>query len=155
MVHVIKSKFEGSGKEGDFAWMITQPHHARTLFIFNDNEGEFYAHFKGGQHRCSVGGGNAGIRPYQCKPHERATGIPTGSYLDTRHSKGYKALDDHVKKVLADAFSQLESLLKSGRFDSVVFSWDDKTKLGGYIFNAAQPVRDYIVEQIYAVAERN
>ena len=154
MVKVIKSKYAGSGKEGDFSWMIEQPHHERTLFIFNDNEGQFYDHFNGGNHRCSAGGGNAGIREYQCAPHERATGIPTGSYLDVRHSKGYKVFDDHVKKVLADAFTQLESLLKSGRFDAVVFSWDEKTKLGGYIFDAAQPIRDYIVENIIAIAER-
>jgi hypothetical protein len=42
MINVIKSKFSKSGQEGDFSWMINQPHHARTLFIFNDNEGEFY-----------------------------------------------------------------------------------------------------------------
>lgn len=155
MVKVIKSKFEGAGKEGDFSWMITQPQYVRTLFIFNDNEGQFYDHFNGGSHTCGKGGGNAGIRPYQCKPHERATGIPTGSYLDARHSDGYKIFDDHVKKVLADAFTQLESLLKSGRFDSLAFSWNDETKLGGHIFETAQPIRDYIVENFIAIAERN
>ncbi len=155
MVNVIKSKFDGPGKEGDFSWMIKQPHHARTLFIFNDNEREFYDHFNGGQHRCSAGGGNAGIRPFQCKPYETATGIPTGTYAQGPHYKGYSSLDDHVKKVLADAFTQLESLLKSGRFDSVAFSWNDETKLGGHIFDTAQPVRDYIVENIFAIAERN
>jgi hypothetical protein len=154
MVNVIKSKFNGANKEGDFAWMITQPHHARTLFIFNDNEGEFYAHFKGGQHRCSVGGGNAGIRPYQCDPEFRATGIPTGTYSAGPHYGGYSSLDDHVKAALTDAFTQLEALLKSGRFDSVAFSWDDETKLGGRIFETAQPVRDYIVENIIAIAAR-
>lgn len=155
MVNVIKSKFDGANKEGDFAWMIKQPHHARTLFIFNDNEGEFYAHFKGGEHRCSKGGGNAGIRPHQCAPEFRAVGIPTGTYSSGPHYGGYSSLDDHVKTVLSDAFSQLETLLKSGRFDSVAFSWDDETKLGGRIFETAQTVRDYIVEQIYAVAERH
>jgi hypothetical protein len=154
MVNVIKSKFNGANKEGDFAWMITQPHHARTLFIFNDNEGEFYDHFNGGSHTCGKGGGNAGIRPYQCKPHERATGIPTGTYDHGPHHMGYTSLDDHVKEVLPDAFTQLEALLKSGRFDSVAFSWDDETKLGGRIFETAQPVRDYIVENIIAIAAR-
>ncbi len=154
MVKVIKSKFDGANKEGDFSWMIKQPHHARTLFIFNDNEGEFYEHFNGGQHRCSAGGGNAGIRPYQCKPHETAVGIPTGTYSSGPHYMGYTSRDDQVQKALADAFTQLETLLKSGRFDSVAFSWDDKTKLGGRIFETAQPVRDYIVENIIAIAAR-
>jgi hypothetical protein len=32
--------------------------------------------------------------------------------------------------------------------------WNDETKLGGYIFKTAQPVRDYIVEQIFLTAEK-
>lgn len=154
MIEVIKSKFQGGGKEGDFAWMIKQLHHASTLFLFNDNEGEFYKHFKGGQHRCGVGGGNAGIRPYQCQSSPQAIGIPTGTYDDGPHHMGYSSLDDHVKKVLADAFQQIESFLATGRYTAIAFSWDDNTKLGGRIFNTAQPVRDYIVEQIFLTAEK-
>ena len=41
MVTVLKSHFEGAGREGDFSWMIRQPQHERTLFVFNDNEEEF------------------------------------------------------------------------------------------------------------------
>ena len=42
-VTLLPSKFAGVGKDGDFAYMITrQP---KTLFIFNDNEEEFYAHY--------------------------------------------------------------------------------------------------------------
>jgi hypothetical protein len=42
-VQVIRSKFEGSGRDGDFSYMI----HRQTdvLFVFNDNQEEFYAHF--------------------------------------------------------------------------------------------------------------
>jgi hypothetical protein len=154
MVDVIKSKFQGANKEGDFAWMIKQPHHQGTLFLFNDNEGEFYQHFNGGQHRCGAGGGNAGIRPYQCQSSPQAIGIPTGTYDSGPHYMGYTSLDDHVKKVLDDAFKQIESLLKTGRYTAIAFSWDDKTKLGGKIFETAQPVRDYIVERIFLTAEK-
>ncbi len=154
MIKVIKSSFTGANKEGDFAWMIKQPHHQGTLFLFNDNEGEFYKHFNGGQHRCGAGGGNAGIRPYQCQPSPQAIGIPTGTYDSGPHYMGYSQLDDHVRKVLADAFQQIESLLKAGRYSAIAFSWSDETKLGGKIFNTAQDVRDYIVEQIFLTAEK-
>ena len=33
-------------------------------------------------------------------------------------------------------------------------SWNDETKLGGYIFKTAQPVRDYIVDQIFLTTEK-
>lgn len=154
MITVIKSKFHGSGNEGDFSWMITQPHHQGTLFLFNDNEGEFYAHVNGGTHTCRAGGGNAAIRRYQCQPSPQAIGIPTGTYDSGIHHKGYSCLDEHVMNVLADAFQQIESLLATGRFTSLAFSWNDETKLGGYLFDTAQDVRDYIVEQILLTAEK-
>ena len=42
-VTLLKSKFTGEGKDGDFSHMI--PRQPKTLFVFNDNEEEFYAHF--------------------------------------------------------------------------------------------------------------
>ena len=154
MVSIIKSKFHGDGKEGDFSWMIKQPHHDSTFFLFNDNEGEFYKHFRGGRHTCSAGGGNAAIRPFQCLTEPRALGIPTGSYEQGPHYGGYSSLDDHVKQVLTDAFTQVESLISTRLFTSIAFSWDDNTKLGGRIFNTSQDVRDFIVEEIYRVAAK-
>lgn len=148
---MIKSVFVGGNQEGDFEWMIRQPHHERTLFLFNDNEGEFYAHYNGDAHTCTAGGGNATIRPYQCDPHRRAAGIPTGTYERGPHYKGYSSLDDQVLRAIADSMSQIESLLASGRFDAVAFSWSDQTKLGGKIFNTAQVVRDHIVDEILRV----
>lgn len=154
MVEVIKSKFHHAGQEGDFSWMIGQPQHQSVLFLFNDNEDEFYTHFNGGKHICGSGGGNAAIRPYQCLPVPRAVGIPTGTYAPGIHYKGYSVLDDHVTKVLDDAFLQLDNLLSTGRYTALAFSWDDKKKLGGKIFETAQPVRDHIVERIFLTAEK-
>ena len=57
--------------------------------------------------------------------------------------------------ILDLAFARLDELLASGRYDSVAFSWDDDTKLGGRIFNTAQPVRDHIVERILAIAAKH
>lgn len=155
MVAVIKSQYSDDDVEGDFGWMIRQPHHQRTLFIFNDNEGEFYQHFNGGAHTCSAGGGNAAIRPFQCGPEPRAAGVPTGTYESGPHYMGYSVLDDQVRRAVGDAMTQIESLLSSGRFDSIAFSWHPTKHLGGKIFETAQVVRDYIVEELLAVAERN
>ena len=155
MVTVIKSMYVNDGQEGDFSWMITQPHHARTLFIFNDNEGEFYAHFNGEQHTCSSGGGNASIRPFQCKAEPTALGVPTGTYAKGPHYMGYSSLDTQVIRAISDSIMQIDSLLATGRFDSLAFSWNDATKLGGRIFKTAQVVRDHIVEQLIAVAARH
>jgi len=151
-IRVIRSKYSGTGRDGDFDWMIRQPQYDRTLFLFNDNEGEFLAHHRGGSHTCGGGGGNAIIRPYQCRVPQRALGIPTGTYSTGIHYKGYSCLDDHVVGILDLAFARLDELLASGRHDSVAFSWDDDTKLGGKIFTTAQPVRDHIVERILTIA---
>ena len=154
MIRILKSRFVGTGQEGDFDWMIRQPQHARTLFVFNDNEREFYEHLRGGAHRCTEGGGNAVIRPWQCSAAPRAAGMPTGTYEPGIHHGGYSCLDARVRAAIGDALAQMERLLASGRFDTLAFSWDDETKLGGRIFTTAQPVPDFIVEQLLATAAR-
>lgn len=155
MIEVIKSKYTADGQPGDFSWMITQPEHARTLFLFNDNEGEFYTHLRGGPHTCSPGGGNAAIRSYQCRAEPQAAGIPTGTYDPGPHYKGYSSLDEQVLGAIGDAMSRIETLLATGRYTHLAFSWSDRTGLGGRIFDTAQDVRDHIVEQIFAVAARH
>lgn len=158
-IRIIRSTFDRNDPSTDFARAIEMPKFARTLFVFNDNEGEFYAHLShhldGHLGRCSPGGGNAAIRPLQCRETPRATGIPTGTYDAGPHHMGYSSLDEHVLKVLADAFGRLDSLLTTGDYDSLIFSWDPRTKFGGRIFDTAQVVRDHIVEQIELVAARH
>lgn len=106
-------------------------------------------------HQCTAGGGNASIRPYQCEPHWRAAGVPTGTYERGPHYMGYSTLDERVTKAVADSMSQIGRLLASGRFTSLAFSWSDETKLGGRIFNTAQVVRDHIVAGLEAVAAKH
>ena len=158
-IHVIPSKFDRHDPSTDFVQAIEMPQFARTLFVFNDNEGEFHAHrghhLDGRLGQCSPGGGNAAIRPFQCRETPRATGIPTGTYDPGPHYMGYSSLDAHVLQVLVEAFERLDALLATGNYDSLMFSWDPHRKFGGKIFNTAQVVRDQIVEQIYAVAARN
>jgi hypothetical protein len=106
-------------------------------------------------HRCSSGGGNAAIRPYQCHPHWQAAGVPTGSVRSGPHHMGYSTLDSQVTTAVGHAMSQIDKLLASGRFDTLAFSYDPITKLGGRIFETAQPVRDYIYDQLISVVAKN
>lgn len=154
-IKVFKSTFTRAHCDGDFGWMIRQPEYTRTLFLFNDNEGEFLAHHSGGPHTCDPGGGNAAIRPYQCQTPQRALGIPTGTYSAGVHYLGYSCLDAHVVSILDLAFARLDERLSTGHYDSVAFSWDEETKLGGRIFNTAQSVRNLVVERIFAAASRH
>jgi hypothetical protein len=150
-IEVRRSSFEGSGREGDFRWMIEQPQYARTLFVFNDNEQQFDEHQErlGTQHRCSAGGGNAAIRPFQCAVPPRATGIPTG-----RHG-GYRTLADG-RRAIDEAVRYLGELLATGEYDAVTFSWNAKEQsLGTGIFEVADEVKTYIVEQIVSIAAQH
>lgn len=175
MINVIKSQFVKSGIVGDFSYMIEQPEHQGTLFVFNDNEEQFLAHFLSADNPygaasmgigqltlatdadpCSSGGGNAAIRPYQCAPHRRAVGVPTGDYKPKSvHYKGYSALDAHVEQMIDFSMMQLDAMLASGRFSSLAFSYHPETKLGGRIFNTAQEVRDCIVAELLRVASKH
>lgn len=155
MIEIIRSVYQQrNGCEGDFSWMIEQPRYERALFVFNDNEGEFYRHLEGASHRCSPGGGNAAIRPFQCRPAPRAAGVPTGSY--SGHSTGYQRLDDHVRQVTTDAVTQIGRLLGTGRFDSIVISWDAESEsLGFGIFRPSLEVRNHIVDRLTEVANNH
>lgn len=147
MVHTVRSEYRGPDTVGDFRWMIEQPEYDDALFIFNDNEGQFRSHqgLMGTDHRCGAGGGNAGIRPYQCLTPPRAMGIPTGEY------GGYDYLDDATQGVIDEAITHLAALLATGRYERVVYSWDPHSQtLGTGIFEVGREVTDYIVEQIEA-----
>ena len=151
-VRVIRSSFVGPSREGDFSWMIEQPEFSSGLFVFNDNERQFYEHQRqiGTTHRCSEGGGNAAIRPYECSPVPRATGIPTGN------NGGYQSLSPETKRVIDDAVAHLDTLLATEAYDTVVYSWNQQTQtLGSGIFDVAREVLDYIVEQIDSAANRH
>jgi hypothetical protein len=106
-------------------------------------------------HTCTKGGGNAAIRPYQCHPHWQAAGMPTGSYSQGPHYMGYSSLDAQVSAAVSDAIRQISNLLATGRFDTLAFSYDPITKLGGKIFSTAQVVRDHIYDQVVAVAAKH
>jgi hypothetical protein len=147
------SVFTGPKKVGDFEWMYNQPEYARTLFVFNDNEGQFDAFIAGdrGPAGCGRGSGNGALRPLQCKTPRRVAGIPTG-----KNGKGYPALTEQVKAKIDQGISIIRELAESGNFDKVVFSegYDEvrnKPTLGTATFAPSMEVRDYIFESLMSL----
>jgi hypothetical protein len=140
-VRKAKSVFTRPGAEGDFAWMIEQPKYARSLFIFNDNESQFKAFHANQDGGLSAGGGNAIIRPFQGGANPRAAGIPTGD------GAGYLVLDAHVKGVIDQALDYIKNLLKSGRYNEIVFCTDPTGQtIGSGIYDIAPAVKNYIFQ---------
>jgi hypothetical protein len=147
---LVGSVFQGGSKPGDFSWMIEQPEYSDALFIFNDNEQEFYLHRQQhapGSDRCSPGGGNATIRPYQCRLPQRATGVPTGS-----NGVGYSQLNKHVRGVIDEALGTIADLVAGGQVATVIYSADQAGGLGTGIFKVGPDVRGYIVDGLRRVA---
>lgn len=147
-VFIIPSVFKSPGKEGDFGWMIKQEEYKDAFFIFNDNEEQFLAHHNNPEDPkgigCQPGGGNAVIRPCQCKIPPRAGGIPTGTV------SGYKRLDEKTKDLIDKAVSQILKTVIENNYKRIYFSSDSKDgkSLGTGIFKVGEEVKEYIVKKI-------
>jgi hypothetical protein len=140
------SVFTGSGKDGDFEWMIKQDEYARSLFIFNDNESQFKAFHANDKEGLYAGGGNAVIRPYQGGAHPHAAGIPTGD------GGGYQHLDAHVMGVIDEALEYIKNLLESGRYNEIVFCTDPTGQtIGSGIHDIAPAVKNYIFQGLMGI----
>lgn len=142
---VIGSIFGGGGKDGDFAWMITQDYYRDALFVFNDNEAQYKAHreqaTKLGGSGCAPGGGNAVIRPYQCQTPPRAAGIPTGP--------NYDSLAPCVKEIIDEAIATIKRIALKERYNRIIYSAANATgDLGTSIFHVGDNVKEYIVNQL-------
>ena len=143
-IKIKHSVFTEENKPGDFSWMINRPEYSRSLFVFNDNEEQFYEFFNKNI-PGNPGDGNAIIRPYQGRVPPRAIGVPTG----TLENGGYEQLIDSTKKPIDDSMQTLLRLLQTGIYDSVIISWDSKKNtLGSGVFEPEKVVKDYIVKQI-------
>jgi hypothetical protein len=140
--------FEGLSKDGDFLWMIQQSEFQDVLFVFNDNEQQFYQHrdrpYDSTSDACEAGGGNAIIRPFQCKRPQHASGIPTGP--------GYDHLTPHVQAVVDDAVEQIAEVLSREKLKRIFYnSKSDAGDLGYGIFQTGDDVRRYIVAKLRAL----
>ena len=141
------SVFTGKGKDGDFEWMIKQDEYARSLFIFNDNETQFKAFHANQPAGLSGGGGNAVIRPFQGGAHPHAAGIPTGD-----GGEGYQQLNAHVMGLIDEALDYIKNLLKSGRYNEIVFCTDSTGQtIGTGIHVVALSVKNYIFQGLMEI----
>lgn len=154
-ISIIPSVFVNPGCDGDFGWMINQDKYKDSFFIFNDNEEQFMEHKKNpGTTKgigCYEGGGNAVIRPWQCKTPPRAGGIPTGINI------GYKSLDQKtavknktVRDLIDEAITHIKNTVKENNFKRVYFSSENKDGkiLGTGIFKVGDEVKKYIIFKI-------
>lgn len=149
MVRVEGSVFAGRDRPGDFTWMIEQPEYADALFVFNDNESQFRDHrlHPPGAQACLPGGGNAAIRPYQCRIPRRAAGIPTGA------AGGYGGLTPHVASVIDEAVGVVAEVAAEEGYRRIIYSAADETgALGTGIFDVGEDVKQYIVRRLRAQA---
>lgn len=144
-MQVIGSVFSGAGKDGDFDWMITEDHYEDALFVFNDNEAQYKAHrdrptdLAGAG--CAPGGGNAIIRPYQCKTPPRAAGIPTGP--------NYDSLTPEVKQIIDEAIATIKSIAVREPYKRIIYSAANPNgDLGTSIFHVGNDVNEYIVSRL-------
>jgi len=142
---IVPSSFSGSRKSGDFEWEIRKNIRPTALYLFNDNVEHHTS--------SSKGGGNAAIRPWNQFGRERpvrSAGIPTG----TMTGGGFTSLSDAKQHVDA-AIGEVEVLLSSGMYDTVVYSCVSKNDdaLGTGIFQVATEVKDYIRNRIYGLGK--
>mgnify|MGYP004235781955 CR=1 FL=1 len=155
-VVLIPSVFSAPGRDGDFSWMVRQPRWANTLFVFNDNESQsqaFLADVASGavsptSAACQAGGGNAVVRPFQCRQPPRAAGVPTGP--------GYASLTEHAGRWIDAAIAHIDAVLASGEYAEVVYSASrtDPSVLGHGIFEVGDEVLRYIPARLAQVVAR-
>lgn len=143
MPKIVCNQFKKMGEEGDFSWMIRQPQHIDSLFIFNDDVESV--------ENCKAGKGNAVIRTYnQYNKHlavPRSAGIPTG----TRKAGGFKSLDETSKKHVDDAVYKIVELNKKFKYDKIFYSGDDSGGLATCLFDVDKSVKHYITLKLISL----
>jgi hypothetical protein len=144
-MRVIGFVFSARGQDGDFSWMVEQDQYKDALFIFNDNEGQFKEHRDNpgdlAGAGCQPGGGNAVIRPYQCRTPARAAGIPTGP--------NYHRLTPEVKHIIDDAIAAIKRIAAKEGYTRIFYSAANANgELGTGIFQVGADVKSYIVNSL-------
>jgi hypothetical protein len=144
---VISFVFDGQNKDGDFNWMISQDQYRDALFVFNDNEDQYYEHrdhpTEVAGAGCLAGGGNAIIRPYQCRTPPRSIGIPTGP--------NYSSLTPDVKRILDEAIDNVHHIASKENYRRIFYNAANASgDLGTHIFPVGEEVKQYIVTKLKA-----
>jgi hypothetical protein len=143
IIKIKPSIFKNIGQIGDFNWEIINNIEPNTLYIFNDNEIHHETDI--------IGGGNAIIRQYNkygYKNHgyikPRSAGICTGKF-----NSGYKILNYNNKKIIDSCINSIKLTIKKYGYDTIKYSSkNSEGELGTGMFNVADDVKKYIIEQI-------
>lgn len=151
MLKVIGCVFQGKGQFGDFDWMINQHEYSDAFFVFNDNQELYESHRDNPNNSegCSLGSGNASIRPYQCKIPPRAGGVPTGLL----NGGGYPSLTQEVQGIIDQAVATIGKTCEEHSFHRLFYNTDAKGNLGTGIFSPGDDVKKYIVQQLKKLGE--
>jgi hypothetical protein len=149
-VEVIGSIFNGGGGDGDFEWMIRQDEFQDALFVFNDNEDQYKFHrdhpSDHDSEGCAPGGGNAIIRPYQCRQPPRAAGIPTGP--------DYFHLSPRIKQMIDEAVGTIQTIVRAEGYKRIFYSAENSNgNFGTGIFYVGDEVKAYIVDQLKRLSD--
>lgn len=144
MVKIIGIIYKNRNEFGDFNFMINSGEYENCLFIYNDNEENYY------NKTCYKGKGNAIIRMYnkysEYKENPYSAGIPTGSLK----YKGYNELNERNKKIIDDCIDDIQEIIKKNNKKTIYYSVNDKNGiLGTNLFNVNNTVLEYITYKIF------
>jgi len=121
-----------------------------TLFVFNDNLSQFkafHAWLAGGSAgegpACAKGGGNAVVRPYQCKDPPLAAGIPTGP--------GWSTLTTEARRAIDKGLAHIADLVETHDYGYIAYSATPDGGLGTSIFDVGADVKAYILGGLKAL----
>jgi hypothetical protein len=149
--------FTSPNQVGDYSYMIKQPEYKNTLFIFNDNQKDYYT--------LNMGSGNAIIRPYNYYGWKRkgltkplSAGIPTGN------DKGYTQLDMDTLFQINRAIDDIGTILEKFKsYDQIIYSGtnnqnprfkdDPEDLIGIGKYEVSKKVREYITQQIKCLGD--
>jgi len=148
-VQIIGTIFSGIGNYGDFDKMIKSGKHNDAIFIYNDNEEEYY------NKSSRKGAGNAIIRKYnqfsKYSDNPMSVGIPTG----TLEFGGYTNLNDENKIIIDDCILNLIKIIKTYKKTKIFYSAKNHTGiLGTGIFKVSEDVLKYITNQIFNLTSK-
>ncbi|WP_404653229.1 hypothetical protein [Bradyrhizobium sp. USDA 336] len=88
-----------------------------------------------------LGGGNAIVRPYQCRTPARAAGIPTGP--------GYEKLTPATAQIVDEAVENIVRIVNRENYRRIFYSAADESgNLGTGIFHPGEDVKRHIVKQL-------
>ena len=180
-VKLLGSRFLKPNEDGDFTWMIERPEYKNALFIYNDNQKEFLNNScRKGKGNASIRPYRKGCIPNP-KSFGIPTGFFNPVYKP-EILRGYTSLNDidpeyalreeienynedqqmsirnsselNAEKIIDASVNEIFELLKTGNYDTLIYSADSVGGLGTGIFKVSEDVKEYIIFKLKEVVNR-